>query len=69
MVNSKEKVILEAHRDNKKVHFATLMDICHLKNAELEPKFQKYKRSSRTSRRYGKIRLRILQAEGEAKVV
>ena len=40
MVNSKEEVILEAHRDNKKVHFATLMDICHLKNAELEPKFQ-----------------------------
>ena len=27
----------------KKVHFATLMDICHLKNAELEPEFQKHK--------------------------
>ena len=27
----------------KKVHFATLMDICHLENAELEPKVQKYK--------------------------
>ena len=40
MVNSKEEVILESHRDNKKVHFATLMDICHLKNAELEPKLQ-----------------------------
>ena len=25
------------------VHFASLMDICHLKNAELEPKHQKYK--------------------------
>ena len=25
-----------------KVHFATLMDICHLKNAELEPKHQEY---------------------------
>ena len=25
------------------VHFATLMDICHLKNAELEAKHQKYK--------------------------
>ena len=24
------------------VHFATLMDICHLQNAESEPKFQKY---------------------------
>ena len=33
----------EAQRDKKKVHFATLMDICHIKNAELEPKLQKYK--------------------------
>ena len=24
------------------VHFAALMDICHLKNAELEPKFQRH---------------------------
>ena len=30
-------------KDKRKVHFATLMDICHLKNSELEPKFQKYK--------------------------
>ena len=36
-------VILEAHKDKKKVHFGTRMDICHLKNAELEPKYQKYK--------------------------
>ena len=26
-----------------KVHYALLMDICHLKNAELETKHQKYK--------------------------
>ena len=38
-----KRVILEAQRDKKKVHFATLMDICHLKNAELDPKIQKYK--------------------------
>ena len=25
------------------VHFASLMDICHLKNAELEAKHQQYK--------------------------
>ena len=32
------------HRKNDdKVHFASLMDLCHLKNAELDPKFQKYK--------------------------
>ena len=37
-VKSKKEVILEAQRDKRKVHFATLMDMCHLKNAELEPK-------------------------------
>ena len=37
-VKSKKEVVPEAQRDKKKVHFATLMDICHLKNAELEPK-------------------------------
>ena len=42
-VNSNKEVILEAQRDKKKVHFASLMDILHLKNAELEPKLQKYK--------------------------
>ena len=39
-VKSKKEVILEAQRDKKKVHFATLMDICHSKNAELETKLQ-----------------------------
>ena len=39
---SKKEVILEAQRDKKKVHFATLMDICHLNNAELEPQLQRY---------------------------
>ena len=42
-VKSKKEVIPEAQREKKKVHFATLMDICHLKSAELEPKHQKYK--------------------------
>ena len=28
-VKSKKEVILEARRDKNKVHFATLMDICH----------------------------------------
>ena len=43
MSREKKEVILEAQRDKKKVHFATLMDICHLKNAELDPKLQKRK--------------------------
>ena len=36
-VKSKKDDFQEAQRDEKKVHFATLMDICHLKNAALAP--------------------------------
>ena len=42
-VRSKKKVIDEARTSGAKVHFASLMDMCHLKNAELEAKHQKYK--------------------------
>ena len=42
-VKSKKEVIQEAQKDNRKVQFAALMEICHLKNSELEPKFEKYK--------------------------
>ena len=45
-VKSKTDVILEAQRDKRKVHFATLVDIGHLKNSELEPQFQKIIRPS-----------------------
>ena len=38
---SKKEVIREAQKEQRTVDFATLMDICHLKNAELESKFQK----------------------------
>ena len=40
---SKKEVIDEARTKGAKVHFASLEDICHLKNAELEAKHQKYK--------------------------
>ena len=40
---SKTEVIDEARTKGAKVHFDSLMDICHLKNAELEAKHQKYK--------------------------
>ena len=40
-VRSKEEVIDEARTKGVKIHFASLMDICHLKNAELEAKHQK----------------------------
>ena len=42
-VKSKKEVIEEARTAGATVHFASLMDICHLKNAELEAKHQKYK--------------------------
>ena len=42
-VRSKSGVIDEARTKGAKVHLASLMDICHLQNAELEAKHQKYK--------------------------
>ena len=42
-VRYKSEVIDEARTSGAKVHFASLMDKCHLKNAELEAKYQKYK--------------------------
>ena len=47
----------KGQRDKNKVHFATLMDMCHLKNAELEPKLQKYKDRVVLWRGHCKIRL------------
>ena len=40
-VRSKKEVIDEARTKGARVHFASLMDICHLKNAELEAKQKK----------------------------
>ena len=51
-VRSKSEVIDEARKKGAKVYFASLMDICHLKNAELETKHQKYKGRVCTPRRY-----------------
>ena len=42
-VKSKKQVIDEARTSGATIHFASLMDICHLKNAELEAKHQKMK--------------------------
>ena len=42
-VRSKKEVIDEARTKGARVHFASLMDIRHLKNAELEAKHRKYK--------------------------
>ena len=42
-VKNKDEVIAEARKEGRTVHFASLMDLCHLKNSELEQQFQKYK--------------------------
>ena len=42
-VRNKSEVIDDARTKGRKVHFASLMEICHLKNAELETRHQKYK--------------------------
>ena len=42
-VRIKSEVIDEARTKGIKVHFASPLDICHLKNAELETNHQKYK--------------------------
>ena len=42
-VRIKKEVIAEARTKGRKVHFASLMDLCHLKNSELEPQYPKYK--------------------------
>ena len=39
-VRSKKR---EARNKVRKVHFTSLMDLCHLKNSELEPQYQKSK--------------------------
>ena len=47
-VRSKKEVIDEARTSGATVHFASLMDICHLKDAELEAKAPEIQRSSCT---------------------
>ena len=42
-VRHKKEVIDEARNKGRKDHFASLMNLCHLKNSELELHFQKYK--------------------------
>ena len=40
---TKEELIEKAGIKGTKFHFVSQMDLCHLKNLELEPQFQKYK--------------------------
>ena len=47
-----ERCALWKHKEKTKVHFATLMKIWHLKNAELEPEAPVKQRTSRVPRRH-----------------
>ena len=38
-VRNKKEVIEEARNNDRKVHFASLVDLRHLKNSELEPQY------------------------------
>ena len=40
---TKKEVMDEVRNEGRNDHFASLMDLCHLKNSELEPQCQKYK--------------------------
>ena len=40
---AKRRLSWKHKETKKKVHFAAWMDLCHLKNAELEPTLQMYK--------------------------
>ena len=42
-VRNKKEVIAEARKKGRKVHFASLMYLCHLKSSELAPQYQKHK--------------------------
>ena len=42
-VRNKKEVINEARTKGQKVHFASLMDLCHLEKSELELQYQKFK--------------------------
>ena len=53
-VRSKKEVIDEARTKGVKVHFASLMDICHVKKCRIGDKAPKIQRSSRTPRRHCK---------------
>ena len=56
-VRSKKEVIDEARTSGAQVHFASLMDVCHLKIVELVAKHPKHK--GRVVLRYCKRRFRF----------
>ena len=68
-VRSKKEVIDEARTTGAKVHFASLMDICHLKNAEYEAKHQKYKGRVVLRGDIVRRRLRVLRSIHRTRII
>ena len=68
-VRSKKELIEEARNKCKTVHFASLMDICHLKNAELETTHQKIQRSSCVPRQHCERRFRLFCSIYRARII
>ena len=61
-VRHKSEVIDEGRTSGATVHLASLMDICHLKNADLEAKYQHFLRSGFTPWSYCKGRFWVLRS-------
>ena len=61
-VRNKNEVIAEARNEGRKVHFASLMDLCHLKNSEVQLQFQKLQRQSCAPRWHCEIWFRIIRS-------
>ena len=51
-VRNKSEVIDDARKEGRKVHFASVMDLCHLKECRIGDKAPKIQRSSCTPRRH-----------------
>ena len=64
-----EKVYLDAQKRNNKVHIATLMDICPLKNVEVRIKAFKIQRASRAPRWHCQRRLRCMRSILRTRIV
>ena len=68
-VRNIKEVIAEARDEGRTVHFASLMDLCHLKNSELEPQFQKYKGRVVLRGDTGERWFRLLRSISRARII
>ena len=67
--SSSSEVIAETRSEGRTLHFASFLDVCHLKSSELEPNFQKYKGRVGTPRCHCKIWFRLLRSIYRARFI